>query len=126
VTSFDFYANWDEWDEWSGYAPPNSDLARLGSLEDMPAPLYDIADSSGPYVQQVDWAEVLIELAIERFGLNCKGNYGSGPHMARECPTCGCAWTSNIEAFDDDGQRVPVPCWFCHPQPAPTLILLHP
>jgi hypothetical protein len=125
VTFLSPYSSWDEWDEWSGYAPPNSDLARLASLDDdLPAPVYDINEASGPYVQEVDWAEALIMLAVERFGVDYKGNYGSGPGMAVWCPDCGCGWTSAIDTWEDD-KRVPASCWYCHPKPAPALILLH-
>jgi hypothetical protein len=119
VTWLGYYPDWD--DDWSGYTPPNSDFARRPNTDGLPAPTYtDDHDHS----LSTQWAQILIGLAMQAFGDCGNGNCYSGTTVARWCPDCGCGWTGNIELCED-GQRRPVPCWFCHPQPAPTLILLH-
>lgn len=107
---FGYPIDWD--DDWSGYTPPNSDLARHGdTMDGLPAPLYETRASSGSYVPPVDWASALVELALDRFG----GENRWHPHgyPTQKCG-CGVTWVGDI------------PCWFCDPQPAPSLILLHP
>lgn len=89
-----------------GY-PPNSDLVRYSSpvVEGLPVPAYEPA----AYVPDVDWAEVLIELAIDRYGGDNRWHpYCHGP--TEKCDACGVTWVGDQ------------PCWLCTPQPAAKLI----
>lgn len=104
MTSLGYYPDWE--DDWSGYTPPNSDLTRHGdTLDGLPAPTYidDIDHSLG-----TQWAQILIGLAIDRYG---GGNeWWADSPFTKRCD-CGVTWIG-------DG-----PCWNCHPQPAPRLIV---
>lgn len=64
--------------------------------------------------EEVDWAQVAMELVVDWAGGENTSDmlvaYGLGP-FANGCRDCGVAWVGDQ------------PCWYCHPQPPPRLIV---